>query len=62
MFLSNLTSSSLPIHHAMDAFNIDNMENINVKSEPWGVMIEVLTGDNAGFYDYNFSNNSFIAA
>ncbi len=62
MFSSTLTSSSLPALHAMNAFNIDDMEMISVKSESWGVMVEVLTGDHAGVYDYHASNNSFIAA
>jgi len=62
MFLSTLTSSSLPFFHAMNAFNIDDMEIIVVKSESWGVMVEILSGDHAGVYDFHPSNNSFIAA
>tara|TARA_R100000544_G_scaffold35337_1_gene22621 strand:+ start:183 stop:323 length:141 start_codon:yes stop_codon:yes gene_type:complete len=46
----------------MNAFNIDDMEMINVKSESWGVMVEVLTGDHAGVYDFYAGSNSFIAA
>ncbi len=62
MFTSNCTTSTLPVFHAMNAFNIDDMELINIKSEPWGVMVEILTGENAGIYDFHFDSKTFIAA
>ena len=62
MFTSTCTASTLPVLHAMNAFNIDDMELINVKSESWGVMVEILTGDNAGIYDFHFESKTFIAA
>jgi hypothetical protein len=46
----------------VSAFGIDDMEKIVVKSESWGVMVEILSGDHAGVYDYHANNNSFIAA
>lgn len=62
MFASTLNSDAPIIHHAMNAFNIDKQDRILIMSKSWGVMIEVLFGDNAGTYDYNASSNSFIAA
>ena len=62
MFNSNLNPNAPIIHHAMNAFNIDNQEDILIMSKTWGVMVEVLSGDNAGTYDYNESSDSFIAA
>ena len=61
MFQSTLTNA-LPFQHAMSAFNIDNPEIISVKSESWGVMVEVLSGEHKGVYDYFSESNSFIAA
>jgi hypothetical protein len=61
MFTSTL-SNALPFQHAMNAFGIDNSESISVKSESWGVMVEVLSGEHKGVYDYRASDNSFIVA
>ena len=61
MFTSTLTNS-LPFEHAMDAFGLDCPESIRVKSEPWGVMVEVLSGENKGVYDFFAETNSFLAA
>lgn len=62
MFQSTLKSNALPIQHAMSAFGIDNPEHIKVKSESWGVMVEVLSGEHKGVYDYDAKENSFITA
>ena len=61
MFTSTLTNA-LPFQHAMNAFGIDNAELISVKSESWGVMVEVLSGEHKGVYDFFAETNSFLAA
>tara|TARA_R110000868_G_scaffold210375_1_gene460379 strand:- start:14964 stop:15152 length:189 start_codon:yes stop_codon:yes gene_type:complete len=62
MFKSTLASTSPIALHAINAFNLLNEFQVEVKSESWGVMVTVLAGDYAGTYDYYPHNNSFIAA
>ena len=60
-FTSSLTSSPI-MYQALDAFGLDFETDVSVKSESWGVMVTVLTGDHKGIYDFYAHNNTFIAA
>lgn len=62
IFTSTLASTSPIALHAVSAFNLLNEFQVEVKSESWGVMVEVLTGEFKGFYDYFACSNSFVAA
>lgn len=61
-FISTSKTATLIADHALEAFGLDNFEQINIKSENWGVMVQVLVGEHKGFYDYNAQDHSFIAA
>jgi hypothetical protein len=61
LFASSLTSSPI-MYQAMDAFDLDFEADVSVKSESWGVMVTVLTGEHKGVYDFNAFGNTFIAA
>ena len=58
-FTSSLTSSPI-MYQAMDAFGLDFETDVSVKSESWGVMVTVLTGEYKGVYDFNAFGNTFI--
>lgn len=61
-FISTSNTATLIAEHALDAFALDNFEQLDIKSEGWGVMVEVLTGEHKGIYDYDAKDNSFITA
>ena len=61
LFTSSLSNTTIT-YHALDAFNLDSELDVVVKSESWGVMIDVLVGEFKGTYDYFADNNTFIAA
>jgi len=61
-FISTSKAATLIVEHALEAFGLDNFEQVSVKSESWGVMVEVLTGEHKGVYDYFAESKSFIAA
>lgn len=61
-FISTSNTATLIVEHALEAFGLDSFEQVSVKSESWGVMVEVLTGEHKGIYDYDAKDNSFITA
>lgn len=62
MFSSSLESTQPIIHHAMNAFDVDDIFAIGVKSESWGVMVTVKSGEHKGVYDYHAAGCFFVAA
>lgn len=61
-FISTSKTATLIAEHALDAFGLDSFEQVSIKHESWGVMVEVLAGDHKGFYDYDAKEKSFITA
>lgn len=61
-FISTSKTATLIAYHALDAFDLDNFEQIKIKAENWGVMVEVLVGEHKGVYDYDAKDHSFITA
>tara|TARA_R110000772_G_scaffold246664_3_gene360383 strand:+ start:303 stop:494 length:192 start_codon:yes stop_codon:yes gene_type:complete len=61
IFTYSLVNTTIA-YQALDAFNLSFETDVNVKPESWGVMVEVLTGEFKGFYDYFACSNSFVAA
>ncbi len=61
LFTSSLSNTTIT-YHALNAFNLNFETDVSVKSESWGVMVEILTGENAGIYDFHFDSKTFIAA
>lgn len=61
-FTSTIKTNALIVEHAMSAFNLECFEQVNIKSESWGVSVEVLNGEHSGIYDYFHEDKSFISA
>ena len=61
VFNSSLPSTTIA-YHALNSFNLQFETDVSTKSESWGVMVEVLTGEHKGMYDYHADTKSFIAA
>ena len=61
IFTANPCFSASIHDSACDAFSLPiESGDIEIVNKPWGVMVNILSGVNAGWYDASFSNDTYI--